>query len=413
MNLYSPKFLNSLQKELEQNLKKEFSQLKNKPTQKEIEAFEVYEKSLSLAGMDTWLAAYREFEYFQDILKELLKLKNQQNIHEFREDIGWMLREDFGEEDFRFIEWERTECELERLLQILTQWIFQSKQTLKNTNPNFLPKEQNHKIYLQATDDPSKKGVQVEMVPKKTPSKKIKQIHLAEKELLKLFPLGFELYKELTKKIILVQSPGLVSYSHFQEQGISYINVLDRRLSETIDDLVHENAHHHLNLLLKKYKIFKKLDKSPKYYSPWRNSLRNLYAILHSVFTFSFGAQLFHSVLKTRESGGSNSHLKNSDFEFYRFRFLEETVMLEYSLFDLENNYSQFTEKGKEVIQTLGVWNRNSLKDFPRNFNLLKEKSLKKEINDLQKKLELYRIEFSYAPLDRIHNTKRNRNRSS
>jgi len=390
--MFKVKFLNALLLELENSLVQEFDKISSHLQEEEKQVFQVYRKYKSYAGMDSWLNNYRELEYFNLVLRELTYAFQKNNLLNFYNEISLSLQEDFGTEDFRFIDWERTEPNYEKLLQILLKWILERKKSLQTIEENYILMENSLNYYYQANGDPSQLGVEVSLVKKKTPTKKIFQFQQAERELKLLFPHGYELYKALTYKVIFVQSRGLVSYSHFHEPGISYLNTIDRNLIETIDDLVHENSHHHLNLLLKKYKIFSKQDTEPKFYSPWRDSLRSLYAILHACFTFSFGRKLFFSIITSPNL--SKTNLTARDLDFARFRFLEETLMLDYSLKDLESNLSQFTKKGKEICNTLFDWQRDAIFIYQKVFKELQNSNYKKKIFDLKKKLEKYKLKY-------------------
>ncbi len=390
--MFEVKFLNALLLELEDSLIQEFDKISSHLQEEEKQVFQVYRKHKSYAGMDSWLNNFRELEYLNLVLRELTYAFQKNNLLNFYNEISFSLQEDFGTEDFRFIDWERTEPKYEKLLEILLKWILDRKKALQTIEENYIITQNSLNYYYKASGDPSQLGVDVSLVKKKTPTKKILQFQQAERELKLLFPYGYELYKTLTYKVIFVQSRGLVSYSHFYELGISYLNTIDRNLIETIDDLVHETSHHHLNLLLKKYKIFLKEDKELKFYSPWRDSLRSLYAILHACFTFSFGRKLFFSIITSPYL--NKTTLTKKDIDFARFRFLEETLMLDYSLKDLELNLFQFTKKGKEICNTLFNWQKEAIFIYQKIFKELKNQSYKKKIFDLKNKLEKYKLKY-------------------
>ena len=77
-----------------------------------------------------------------------------------------------------------------------------------------------------------------------------------------------------------------VSYASGQPTG-------RHQILDLIDDLIHENSHHHLNLLLRKHVMYRGDHNQQIFYSPWRRSLRPLRGILHATFTFTMGALLF------------------------------------------------------------------------------------------------------------------------
>ena len=56
----------------------------------------------------------------------------------------------------------------------------------------------------------------------------------------------------LTSRIIPLKAKGVVSFSYRHRPGLSFINCFDRDNLDLIDDVIHENSHHHLNLLLRK-----------------------------------------------------------------------------------------------------------------------------------------------------------------
>ncbi|MCX7997738.1 MAG: HEXXH motif-containing putative peptide modification protein [Leptospiraceae bacterium] len=387
--MFSLKFIKRTLTEYKQSLLQEFQSLQKKLTANQINIFEKYLNENSLAGMNVWLNNYHERSYFQDVLEELNK---EEDIFSFYENIGKLFIQDFGEEDFRFLEWERANPDKNTLQKILRRWVKEAEKKLTKYDKTYSTRGNSLLYYYKAKENPAEVGANVRLISSKTPKEKVEQVEFAEKELEKLFPYGYDLYKLLTQKIIIIQSEGLVSYSFFHEPGISYINVMDRNLLQTIDDLVHENAHHHLNLILKKYKILKPDHTKKVFYSPWRKELRGIYAILHAVFTFSFGAQLFSTIIDANDK--VPTQLTEEDFEIACLRFVEESLMLEYSLFDLNQNLDSFTQKGKELIQTLSNWNSSNLNSLDEVESKTKRKTFLKKIKDLKKSLDFARQEF-------------------
>lgn len=390
--MFSLKFIKRILTEYKQSLIQEFQNLQKQFTPKQINIFEKYLNENSLAGMNVWLNSYHECSYFQDVLEELNK---EEDIFSFYENIGKLFIQDFGEEDFRFLEWERAKPDKNTLQKILKRWVKEAEKKLTKYDKTYSTRGNSLLYYCKAKENPAKVGANVKLISSKTPKEKVEQVELAEKELEKLFPYGYDLYKLVTQKIIIIQSEGLVSYSFFHEPGISYINVMDRNLLQTIDDLVHETAHHHLNLILKKYKILKPDHTKKVFYSPWRKELRGIYAILHAVFTFSFGAQLFSAILDAKDK--VPTQLTEEDFEIASLRFVEESLMLEYSLYDLNQNLDSFTQKGKELIQTLSNWNSANLNSLDEVEIKIKRKTFLKKIKDLKKSLDFARQEFQVS----------------
>ena len=62
------------------------------------------------------------------------------------------------------------------------------------------------------------------------------------------WPEGNRLLRLLTSRIVPLRASGVVSFSYRHRPGLSAINCFDRDRLDLIDDLIHENSHHHLNL---------------------------------------------------------------------------------------------------------------------------------------------------------------------
>jgi len=152
-----------------------------------------------------------------------------------------------------------------------------------------------------------------------------------------------------------------VSFSYRHRPGLSFINCFDRDNLDLIDDLIHENSHHHLNLLLRKQILYHGDRNQQIFYSPWRRSLRPLRGILHAAFTFTMGAMLFER-LSTWASGRgglarwTRAGLTSRDLQRARFRCLEEVESVRYSIQDL--GYSSWhlkwlTGSGQRLVKQL------------------------------------------------------------
>lgn len=383
--MFSIKTINKLQNELFNSLMSEFNLLdiKNK---KEFQIFQYYKQLNSLAGMEIWLQSYHERKYFLDILNEIKNLKSYLEFEQLIKYIQNSLRMHFREEDFRFQDLESVEADAEKIKLIIQLIIQDLNKNLKSINNNFINNNSEIDFY-KTNGSPWEWGLDLKIKKIQTSKKMIQQIQFAEKELQKCWVYGFELYKLLTKKIVIISSPGLVSFSHFNEPGISYLNVSDRDEFETIDDLVHENAHHHLNLILKKYNLIK--DKKQLFYSPWREELRNSYAILHAVFTFSFGAFLFEKIIL----GSSPNLLKFK--ERAAFRLLEESKMLNFSLQDLFSIRNNFYKKGIEMLEYFQLENKRVLKREKEFYSMIKSPIYKKRLSQLEKSLKIARATYN------------------
>ena len=113
------------------------------------------------------------------------------------------------------------------------------------------------------------------------------------------WPAGNDILALLTSRIIPLKASGVVSFSYRHQPGLSFINCFDRDALDLIDDLIHENSHHHLNLLLRKYVLYRGDWNREIFYSPWRRTLRPIRGILHATFTFAMGASLFERLVAT------------------------------------------------------------------------------------------------------------------
>ncbi|HNF25522.1 MAG TPA: HEXXH motif-containing putative peptide modification protein [Leptospiraceae bacterium] len=381
--MFTLKSVAQIQEEYRKSLIEEYSKTKEKSAQ-----FEKYRDAGSLAGMESYLNSKAELTYFQDMQKELEKTP-EKKIEEFQKMTSVSLQNDFPEEDFRFIEWERTAADKRKLDSVLKDIIRSIQENQKKLNENYLRSESDLKHYMHSVKSPKVTGVGNELVKKKTPESVIKKFRQAEEDLETVWKEGFELYRLLTYKSVIMRSDGLVSYTHFHEPGISYFNLIDRNYFEVIDDLIHENAHHHLNLLFKKYKILRNEKTEHMFYSPWRDSLRPLYAILHACFTFTWGSMLFFHICTSNSL--KYTDLKEKDVSYSAYRFLAESLMLDYSLNDLESEKKLFTPEGKEILDFLIGWNRTSF-DFRKVLEkrtdgslLAKAETLRKHLNKMKK----------------------------
>jgi hypothetical protein len=147
------------------------------------------------------------------------------------------------------------------------------------------------------------------------------------------WPEGYRNLALLTNRIVPLKAKGVVSFSYRHRPGLSFINCFDRDDLDLIDDLIHENSHHHLNLLLRKAVLYHKDQNREIFYSPWRRSLRPLRGILHATFTFTMGAILFERLSTWAKSGKAT--LTPQQLLRARFRCLEEVDSVRYSLKDL------------------------------------------------------------------------------
>ncbi|NGZ09709.1 MAG: hypothetical protein CV088_10035 [Nitrospira sp. LK70] len=172
---------------------------------------------------------------------------------------------------------------------------------------------------------------------------------------------GHDLLALLTSRIVPLQAKGVVSFSYRHRPGLSFINCFDRGNLDLIDDLIHENSHHHLNLLLRKYVMYRGDHNRQIFYSPWRRSLRPLRGILHATFTFTMGALLFQRLSSWGSGRGGAARWKKAglvqrDLQRARFRCLEEIASVRYSLQDLQyadHHLGWLTGSGRRLVGQL------------------------------------------------------------
>jgi HEXXH motif-containing protein len=180
--------------------------------------------------------------------------------------------------------------------------------------------------------------VRVDPTPAGIGSRIRRALHILEEA----WPTGAELLRLLTSRIIPLKARGVVSFSYRHRPGLSFINTFDRTPLDLIDDLIHENSHHHLNLLLRKFRLLNGEHTDEIFYSPWRRSLRPVRGILHATFTFTMGAMLFERLASSQVRGsrfgvrgGGDPGLTREERLRARFRCLEEVASVRYSLRDL------------------------------------------------------------------------------
>ncbi|OQW36653.1 MAG: hypothetical protein A4E19_15105 [Nitrospira sp. SG-bin1] len=175
------------------------------------------------------------------------------------------------------------------------------------------------------------------------------------------WPEGHALLGLFTTRLIPLQADGVVSFSYRHRPGLSFINCFDRGNLDLIDDLIHENSHHHLNLLLRKHVMYRGDHHQQIFYSPWRRSLRPLRGILHATFTFAMGALLFLHLSSWATGRGGTARWKEAgltgcDLQRAQFRCLEEVASVRYSLQDLhyaDHHLGWLTGSGRRLVGQL------------------------------------------------------------
>ena len=174
------------------------------------------------------------------------------------------------------------------------------------------------------------------------------------------WPEGHALLELLTSRVVPLNAPGVVSFSYRHRPGLSFINCFERDNLDLIDDVIHENSHHHLNLLLRKHVLYHHDRNQQIFYSPWRRRLRPLRGILHATFTFTMGALLFARLSAWAETRQGKARwceagLTARQLIRARFRCFEEIESVRYSLLDLEyaRRLKWITTAGARLVKQL------------------------------------------------------------
>lgn len=162
----------------------------------------------------------------------------------------------------------------------------------------------------------------------------VRRVGRAVEAIERAWPEGAANFFALTTRIVPIKARGVVSYSYRHRPGLSFINCFERDDLDLIDDLIHENSHHHLNLFLRRAVLLRGDRNQEIFYSPWRRSLRPLRGILHATFTFTMGALLFERL--SSHADRLTDVLSPADVLRARTRCFEEIASVQYSLEDLD-----------------------------------------------------------------------------
>jgi hypothetical protein len=203
--------------------------------------------------------------------------------------------------------------------------------------------------------------------------------------IMKCSPSSWERFQAFTEVIIPIKEPELVSYSHQELPGTSMINLYHRDFIDLMDDLLHENGHHHLNYYLNQ----KNLIEEPLdciYFSPWRRTLRPLRGVYHAYFTFFWAFKLFADLSLNLDQ--CDHSFTAAEKEKIIWRAVEEYYMLKYAYLELQGarkegliydlGWKLLEEQQKELMtftKQIPVWEK-------------KLKIHKKELKDLKSALK-------------------------
>lgn len=220
-----------------------------------------------------------------------------------------------------------------------------------------------------------------------------KRIEDALKCIKKYSPSSWERFTFFTNTIVPIKEVQFVSYSHQDLPGYSMINMYHRDFVDLMDDLLHENGHHHLNYYLNLGHLIEE-PVDAIYYSPWRRTLRPLRGVYHAYFTFFWAFKLFADVLKNIDLKTQTDFTKD-EIAKIRFRAVEEYHMLNFTFLELKWAHKQglIFDNGFELVKEQD----KELKKFKKNI-LTWEKDLgkfKKEFTVLQKTLSKARKDYS------------------
>ncbi len=221
------------------------------------------------------------------------------------------------------------------------------------------------------------------------------------------WPAGNECLSILTSRIIPLKAKGVVSFSYRHQPGLSFLNCVDRGRLDLIDDLIHENSHHHLNLLLRKHVLYRNDRNREMFYSPWRRTLRPIRGILHATFTFTMGALLFER-LSTWGGGAAGSRrwrrsgLSMDDLKRARFRCAEEMESVRYSLRDLrqaERRFGWITKTGAALTRLLAGALTGVKRRIEPNMAAVLRSPYGAELMDHRRELQVARKRFGTGAL--------------
>lgn len=184
------------------------------------------------------------------------------------------------------------------------------------------------------------------------------RIEVALKIIKKFSPSSWERFAAFTEVIVPIRQKEFVSYSHQDLPGYSMINMYHRDFVDLMDDLLHENGHHHLNYYLNLGTLIEEpVDNI--YYSPWRKTLRPLRGVYHAYFTFFWAFKLFADLAKAKEVDSIFYLFNQSEKEKIFWRAVEEFHMLNFTFEELkwarkngliyDNGWNLILEQQKEL----------------------------------------------------------------
>ena len=220
------------------------------------------------------------------------------------------------------------------------------------------------------------------------------RIEAALKIIKKFSPTSWERFVAFSEVIIPIKQKELVSYSHQDLPGYSMINLYHRDFVDLMDDLLHENGHHHLNYYLNLGKlIVEPVDNI--YYSPWRRTLRPLRGVYHAYFTFFWAFKLFADLAKAKDPDSIFYLFNRDEKEKIIWRAVEEYHMLNFTFNELK-----WARKNGLIFEsgwTLILEQQKELKKFSRLIPVWEKKlkNHKKDLKDLKQTLKMAGKDFA------------------
>ena len=220
------------------------------------------------------------------------------------------------------------------------------------------------------------------------------RIEIALKIIKKHSPSSWERFIAFTEVIVPISQEELVSYSHQDLPGYSMINLYHRDFVDLMDDLLHENGHHHMNHYLNLGNLIEEpIDNI--YYSPWRRTLRPLRGIFHAYFTFFWAFKLFIDLSKAKEIDSIYYLFSEEEKEKIHWRAIEEFHMLNFTFQDLKwaRKNGLIHDAGWELI----LEQQKEVRRYQKFIPVIEKKLRhhKKELIDLKKTLKTSKEKFT------------------
>jgi len=164
-----------------------------------------------------------------------------------------------------------------------------------------------------------------------------------------LAPKSFQRFEQFTHTIIPTKDKEIVSFSNQDLPGFSSINLDNRDDIDLLDDLIHENGHHHLNYFLNTRELILENDEKI-FFSPWRETLRPIRGIYHGFMTFYWAVELFREILFNPKS---IKELTSIEFAKVHDRFIEEICMMRICQEELKKADAFITDEGQLLLEPI------------------------------------------------------------